>query len=124
VCDGGTLDLCGGAPCTTLTGATFTGMFEEVEDDYEPTCGRAGGRDAAYTFTLDAPKDVTITASTGSFGSTYLVLTTDCATGEATLRCETSWWGGTAEIQHRELPPGTYFVLVESDDSSASMWSM
>lgn len=124
VCDADTLDICGGVPCTTMVGATFTGMFEEVEDNYTPSCGFAGNRDAAYKFTIDSPKDITIVAGTGGSGVTYITLTTDCGSPSGTFRCEASWWGSAAELRQRELPPGTYYVLIETDQTSASGWSM
>lgn len=126
VCDEGTLDLCDGAPCGTVVGHVVTGMFAETEDDYRLSCRTASGsrRDAAYRFTIDAPKDVTFTASTGSSTNTYLALTTDCGATSAELGCHASAWSSPAEIRRRELPPGTYYVLIESENASSAAWSL
>jgi hypothetical protein len=125
VCNAETVDLCGGAPCTTLTGARFSGLYAETEDNYRTSCSGSGSyRDAVYQFTLDSPKDVTISASStgsSSFSSTYLTLTTDCSTQGGELRCTAS---SSASIRQRELPAGTYFVVIESGDSSPSAWSL
>ncbi len=122
-CGPGTEDLCGGAPCTTLAGAVFTGMFADTEDDYSLSCGTSSRRDAVYRFTLDAPKDVTVRATSGpsTWTTTYLALTTDCASQAAERRCIAS---SSAEIRQRELGPGTYYLIVESGDVSSATYSM
>ncbi len=129
VCNAETEDLCdaGHAACDTSAGpidATVTGVFLDVADDYTPGCSSSGRRDAVYQFTLDSPKDVTLTASAGTSGSTYLALTTDCATSDAELRCVSGSGGSGAVLRHRELGPGTYFVILESSNGSAPMWSL
>lgn len=123
VCGPGTQDLCGGVACTTLTGAVFTGMFADVEDDYELSCGSSSRRDAVYRFTLDSPKDVTVRASSGSFSwtTTYVALSTDCDRESAERRCVAS---GPAELRQRELPAGTYYLIVESDEADAATYSL
>jgi hypothetical protein len=130
VCNAATENLCGGAPgapCGSVVGRTVTGMFVEVEDDYGLSCRFSSGdgrREAAYSFTLTSPKDVTITASTGSTTTTYLALTTNCGSTGSELACNQGGWGSPSEIRRRELPPGTYYVLVESDDPSAASWTI
>lgn len=121
VCDATTVDFCGGVPCTTLLGARFTGYFIETEDDYTLSCAAGDHRDAVYRFTIDAPKDVVIAASSGSgLSPTVLALTTDCESPAAMRRCEPRG----SELRHRELQPGTYFVIVESEDRSAATYSL
>ncbi len=129
ICDMGTEDLCDPthAACDTSSGGIdtmVTGMFVEVGDDYTPTCSAAGRSDAVYQFTLDAPKDITLTATSGTSATTYLSLTTDCASAGSELRCETGTWGGSAEVRQRELEPGTYYVIIETDDSGVPMWNL
>ncbi len=123
-CNAGTQDLCGGAPCTTVTGATFPGMFVEVEDDYSLSCSSSGRRDAAYRFTIDSPKDVTLTATTTTSGYTYLALTTNCSSTSGELRCIASSYAAASTLRQRELPPGTYYVLVESSVASTPGWNL
>ena len=119
VCGPGTQDLCGGVACTTLTGATFTGMWADVEDDYQTSCQSGSYRDAVYRFTLDSPKDVTIRGAAGWY--TAVSLTTDCSSVAAERRCET---GNPAEVRQRELPAGTYYVIVQSSDTSTPSYSL
>ena len=120
------VDICDPSTLDVSAGGTFSGMFAEVEDDYVPSChtGGSGYRDAAYRFTLTAPKDVVLSASTtGPSWSpqAYLSLMTDCADPATTVQCVS---GPSAELRRRGLPPGTYFVLIESSATDAMTWSL
>ncbi len=118
------VDRCAADTQDISAGGTFTGAFVDLEDDYALRCGPSGAKDAALRFTLAAPKDVVITSTTSSPATptTYLSLTTDCASSSAALRC--GGFYGTATIRTLRLPAGTYYVLVESSDLSASGWSV
>ena len=75
-----------------------------------------------YRLVLAAESDVELSASTtGSFTQAYLALTTDCATPGATLACAGS---GSASFRRRGVPAGTYYVMIESSDSSSAEWSL
>ncbi|MFK7991794.1 MAG: hypothetical protein AB8I08_37600 [Sandaracinaceae bacterium] len=125
VCDAMTQDLCGGMPCGASVVASFSGLFSDTEDNYRLSCAGSTARpDAAYTFTLDAPKDVTLTASTRdeSFGRTaYITVLTDCDEPTSELACRS---GTNAQFRQREMPAGTYFVLIESSDSDPRTWNL
>lgn len=118
VCNAETEDLCGGVPCAPMT-RTVTGMFADTGDQYELGCGGSGRSDAAYRFTLDRTMDVTIRGSAG--WTTYVALTTDCNSPGAERRCET---GNPSEVRQRELPPGTYYVLLESSSTTNTSYSL
>lgn len=119
------VDRCDGTTLDASAGGTFTGMFLEVEDDYELSCQSQARRDAAYRLVLTEPKDVLINArTTGSgFTSTYVSLVTDCADDATTVQCRSGSSSG-AEIRRRELAPGTYYILIESSRSDAASWTM
>jgi len=53
--------------------------------------------------------------------TTYLNLTTDCRSAAASLTCIAD---SAPRIRRRALPPGTYFIQVESAERSSSGWSI
>ncbi len=112
------IDLCGRGTLDVSEGGTFEGFFSELTDDYRLSCNSSARRDAAYTFTITERKDVTISARAmgGSFNTVYLALTSDCDTTDATIQCRS---GSSTEISRRGLPPGTYWILVESNTSGS-----
>ncbi|MCC7537444.1 MAG: hypothetical protein IT379_14570 [Deltaproteobacteria bacterium] len=120
------VDVCDATTQDVSMGGTFTGTFDEVEDDYRIECNFATGlRDVAYRLTLTEPQDVTLRAqTTGDFTQTFLTLTTDCSTPSANLVCEIGDFFGFAEIRRRALPAGTYYILIESSDSASVSWSL
>lgn len=120
------VDTCDAMTQDVSRGGTFTGTFDEVEDDYRLDCNFATGiRDAVYRLTLTSAKDVTLRASTsGDFTQTFLSLTTDCGNPSSRLICEAGDFLGSAEIRRRGLPAGTYYVLVESSDSTSTGWTL
>ncbi len=118
------VDQCTPATFDVSAGGTFSGSFEEVEDDSVLPCNGSGSsKDAAYRFTITSPKDVTITASTLGMWSptTYLNLTTDCASAAASLSCIAD---SSPRLRRRALPAGTYYVQVESADMSSAGWTI
>ena len=121
------VDICDGSTTDVSAGGTFRGRFEEVDDDYPLGCHPGVFPEAAYRFTIPDDgmlRDVQITGSTSGapFGSTtFLQLTTSCASAPATLRCTT---GTTASIRQRGLGPGTYYILLESSALDATEWSL
>jgi len=118
------VDLCSPTTMDVSAGGSFAGMFEEVEDDYSLSCHSGSWRDAAYRFTITEPKDVILTGSTSGAAwtpTTYLVLTSDCAVATAERACRSST---SAEIRQRSLPPGTYYVLLESSATDATTWNL
>lgn len=117
-CNAGTVDI--------SAGGTFTGMYSEVEDDYRLSCGTTGRRDAAYRFTITEPKDVTLTGTTlgSSFPTTYISLVRDCDLDSTTVQCIAASWFETVPLRQRGLAAGTYYVLLETDATDATGWSL
>ncbi|MEM9192304.1 MAG: hypothetical protein AAGF12_24230 [Myxococcota bacterium] len=119
------VDECNATTTDVSAGGTFTGLFSDVEDDYQLSCHTSSvAKDAVYRFTTTGPKDVTITASTSGAmwpPQTYISLVTDCTDTETTVRCVN---GSAAELRARELPAGTYFILLQSSANDATNWTM
>jgi len=120
------VDQCNAGTEDVSAGGTFTGFFAEVDDDYTLSChtGGTGWKDAAYKFTITSPKDVTIMASTSGAAwtpTTYVSLVTDCTDTTSTVQCIAS---SSAMLRSRGLPAGTYYVLLESSATDATMWSI
>lgn len=101
-------DLCA-APIPLALGVRTPGSLMEMEDDVETTCGFRY-RDAVYSFTLSARRDVTVEVDGGT---RYMnaSLRTSCADVSSELRCTA---GAPVRMRLRDLAPGTYFVVVES----------
>jgi len=119
------VDQCGTGTLDISAGGTFTGMFEEVEDDYALACnmGRDSFKDAAYRFTITSPKDVTIVGGTTGMWvpTSFLSLTTDCSSSLASLSCVSDT---APRIRRRSLPAGTYYVVLESSDTTSAGWTL
>ncbi len=118
------VDQCGPGTVDISAGGTFTGNFDEVEDDYSLACNfGSGAKDAAYRFTITSPKDVTISGGTTGMWTptTYLSLTTDCNSTAASLSCLAD---SAPRILRRSLPAGTYYVLIESGDLASTTWTI
>jgi hypothetical protein len=118
------VDVCNASTVDVSAGGAFTGSFDEVADDYTLPCySYARVKDAVYRFTLDAPKDVTIDGSTnGSYPYTYLNLTTDCASSSSSLACTSGY--GMTNITRSSLAAGTYYIVIEPFDTSATTWTI
>lgn len=101
-------DLCS-APIPLTLGVRTPGSLMDHEDDVETTCG-FHYREAIYSFTLSERRDVLVEIDGGT---TYFnaSIRTSCADSAGQLRCN-----GGAPIRQRlrDLPAGTYFVIVES----------
>jgi hypothetical protein len=93
-------------------GATYRSDLIGVVDDASTACG-SSARDVFYRFDLDAPRNVTLSASAGRTENLYLSLLQNCARSPVTLRCES---GQSVSYRAYSLPAGRYFVAVESFD--------
>lgn len=118
------VDLCNAGTEEITAGGTYTGMFVEVEDDYDMSCNSQPRRDAVYKLVLTETKDVVIRGTTtgSGFTSSYVSLVSDCDDPDTTVQCRSG--SPTAEVRRRELAPGTYFVIIESSRTDSSMWSL
>ncbi|MFK7985041.1 MAG: putative metal-binding motif-containing protein [Sandaracinaceae bacterium] len=120
------VDVCNDATLEITASGSYSGFFADVEDDYDLSCRTASStayRDAAYRLVLTELSDVTLTAGSTSTGSTstYLSLVRDCTDPASALSCVQS---ASAEIERLSVPPGVYYVLVESSRTTASTWSL
>lgn len=108
------------------TGGSFSGRFEDVEDDYVLSCNRTAARDAVYAFEVppDGMKDLTASATTsGDFWSqTYLALTTDCGVASSYVICESD--GMSTSFTRTRLGPGRYYLVVEPGSDSATEYTL
>ncbi|MCB9601106.1 MAG: hypothetical protein H6720_12255 [Sandaracinus sp.] len=103
-------DVCDGA-LDVSAGGSFAGSLVEVANDATATCG-FGGPELFYTFTLDGPRDVILSA-TASTGDSMAIGVSQTCFGEE-LRCAR---GAPAGTRLHELGAGTYFVAVEGSAS-------
>ena len=121
------VDVCNdGTTLIPITGGSFSGRFEEVEDDYSLSCNSFSGRDAVYAFEIPVGqvKDLRATASvtSGSWSQAYVALTTDCGNRSAELICESD--STSTSIERRDLGPGRYFLVVEPTTDDATDYSL
>ncbi len=116
------VDTCGPGTTDVSAGGTFEGLWGEVADDYELSCSASGRVDAVYQFTIDSPKDVTLqaTSSGGGFGNVLIALASDCDDPRSELSCSNRSDG----ITRRELPAGTYWILLETTNRSHREWEL
>lgn len=120
------VDTCGAGTVDVSAGGTFTGRFEDTQDDYTLSCHTTATVDAAYRFTIPAGdmRDVVITATTTSgttTGRAFLALTGDCTSAASAVACVPA---SAPSLSRRTLGPGTYYVLLEPADPMAAAWSM
>ncbi len=108
------------------TGGTFSGRFEEVENDYALSCNGTSSRDAAYAFEVPpgGMKDLTVTATTtgGSWSQAYVALARDCGDRASYLGCETD--GTTTSFSRVRLGPGRYYIIVEPSVETATDYTL
>ena len=141
-----TLDLSMDSCDTTMVdisaGGTFTGSFEgdlrydgdELNDNYTPPCRSSSFNYAEAAFRLTIPagelRDVLLQgytfSSTGSGRQPYIYLTDDCdaPSPDITQCAEADSSGDPATLRLRNLPGGTYFVVLDADFSSDVNYSL
>jgi hypothetical protein len=97
-------------------GGVFSTRLAGARHDYRLSCGPDNGRDIAFRFQLDAPRDVTLNArgllANGGDEIATLALRQDCDDLDAELECRR---GFPSELRARALPAGTYHVLAHSE---------
>jgi hypothetical protein len=98
------------SPLDVSAGGTFAGSMLDVTDDLSTTCGFSGSPDLVYTFTTTMPQNVRISATAATGESMAWEVRPTCGSTAGSLRCV---YGGPAAGQVRELPAGTYFLVVE-----------
>lgn len=118
-------DLCAAARVIDFSAAassTFTVDTSDGRSDYEGTCAPngTGGRDVVYTFTLTAPKFLTVTTETAAGDEVDPVVylrSGSCETGPQ-LDCQDDFLA--PELIQRSLPAGTYFLFIDGYGPSGS----
>lgn len=115
-------DACSSALDVTPAGSATTAMGSvlaaTLEADGGTSCGPTSGtRDAYFHFALATSRDVTVT--TTSSGPHTAALATSCGLRASELRCR----AGASPLAQtfRSLPPGDYFVVVDTTASSGSV---
>ena len=93
-------------PLDTMT----LGSLADKQDDHSLACSGSSYRDAVYAFTLTERRDVTVTVNGGTTFM-YASVRAACADSAMQLRCAS---GNPSRSTIRDLPAGTYYVLVES----------
>lgn len=97
-------------PLALPLNTTTLGTLADKQDDHSLACSGSSYRDAIYEFTLTEPRDVTVTVDAGTT-FVYTSIRTACADSSAQLRCTS---GSPSRSTLRNLPAGTYYLLVES----------
>jgi hypothetical protein len=109
-----------------LAGGTFTGRFEEVENDYSLSCNAVAARDVAYAFEIPVGQvrnlRATANVTSGSWSQAVVTLTTDCGNRGAELLCQND--AMTTTLERRDLGPGRYFLVVEPTTEDATDYSL
>jgi hypothetical protein len=110
-------DSCQGAMPIELNNGTATieattedmlGENKAVDDLSPDACGGSGGGDVVYSLEI-AQRSVVTASVQGAFEPRLYILSAPCE-GETTVGC------GTSTFETDELDPGTYYVVVDSDD--------
>src|SRR5262249_40396107 len=101
-------------------GGGFEVGLSGARPDYALSCGEVAMPDVAFSFELDEPRDVRLTASgrlarTGDENATLGLLKT-CADVGPELKCSQGFPG---QIRARALAPGKYYVVAGSMMSAA-----
>jgi hypothetical protein len=84
---------------------TYTSSTVGLADDLTLACGPTGLNDAVFTFTLTAPRDVTVTIP--DVADATIELRSACAGGFLDGACR------VGSVSRRALPAGTYWIIVE-----------
>lgn len=109
-CASGPHDTCAD-PLDATGGGFFVLSTVGTVADYMATCGFGVMHDVVMSFTTEEAHDVVVRVS--SDVPTNLALQTTCGSRTEELDCLATFDG---EIKSRALPPGTYYVLVQTTD--------
>jgi hypothetical protein len=102
-------DTCSGA-VDVSAGGTFVGDMSRTYHDYAVSCSATLQPDVVYTFTLAAPRDVSVRLEPlASTREHAVALRTACGTAGTELRCVS---GVSVNLVQRSVPAGTYFLIV------------
>ncbi len=105
-----TNDTCASTPIDVSAGGRFAGSFVEARDDEMLTCSFENSPDLVYTFTTNVEQNVQISAQTVTGEPLAFSVRSTCADAGTSLRCA---YGNPASGKLFQLPPSTYFIIVE-----------
>lgn len=94
-------------PLDVSAGGIFDLSTDGARGDHMIGCAPSGRRDVVLTFTLPEPREVSIVAEGESV--TSVALRSDCTDRTSESECNAGFPG---QLRIRELPAGTYFVIV------------
>lgn len=99
-------------------GGTFVVNLAGAVADYTLSCDKGGARDVAFRFTLEKARDVTLIARGllpgGDEETATIAVRRDCGDIESEVECSRGFPG---QVRIRALAAGTYFALVQSENS-------
>ena len=104
------LDFVGGVAQVNATTEDMLGENKAIDDLAPQGCGGEGGGDVVYAAVIE--ERTTIKASVAAPFSTRLYVLDNPCQGQSVLAC------GTNQATTPELDPGTYYIVVDSDDVS------
>lgn len=111
-------DRCDDALDVSAAGS-FVVSLGGAKADYAPRCSLGSSRDVTFVFTLDAPRDVTLTVrgllTDGTEETAVVAVRRDCADSATEVECNRGFPG---EVRMRALPAGKYFAIVSSAPAS------
>ncbi len=112
------------------TSATTSGTTSTATHDHQGSCG-GSGNDLVYTFTTSFTRTftATVTPSSGYRPVLYLVSSlANCSTqptSAVNLQCSAATTTGqSTTVSQSSLPPGTYFLVVDTFGSSSGSYSL
>ena len=104
------------------TDETLTGDLTDVADNLEGSCGGSGG-DRVFEFTVST--EVVFSAEASGF-DTILYIRTACNDEDSELACndDNAPPGGSGSRVDASLDPGTYYLVLDSNDEEAGFYSL
>jgi hypothetical protein len=106
-------------PLTPSGVQRVTGSADGFADDIDTSCTDIPSSDRVYTFTLAAQRTLRFTVQGDS--QAYAALGTSCA-ADASAVCLPL--RATPRAQNRTLDPGTYFLVIDADESAGGAYEI
>jgi hypothetical protein len=97
------------------TSGTATGDNTTYHDDFSPSCGSAGGLDAAYLFTVPTMESLVVSTEGTSFDSVLALYGATCD-GTALACNDTNPDGDGSKVTLSNVAAGTYAAIVDGYD--------
>ncbi len=103
------------SPADITGGGAFSGDFVDISDDLSVECADRGAGDLVYSFQLDAPQNVSLSAISATGDPLAFEIRTTCEDPTTALRCQS---GSSASGFYYSLPVGLYYVVVEAAEGA------